>query len=193
MDWVLNMERVKELAALRSIESQSELCELAGVHPNSLTPYAKGERSPITQVVTEVATVLGVSPISLIENNKQDSLVCDAQHKFEAILPADLALMLFGSRARKSARKYSDIDVGVTGGAKPISFSSYVKFQSQVEEQFENFSHTINLVNLDKAPQDFLLSIAPDLTFLCGSHTAAAFLQGYISGQKENKTTTRRS
>ncbi len=186
MNYTLDIDRVKSLASNAGITSLTELCHKASVHPNSLTPYIKGTRSPLTQVVIEIAAALNVSAHLLLKGDGYDPLIYQIRQVVEEALPQARAAILFGSRARGTAKPYSDIDIGLTGGSKPISFPEFVRIETQIEERFEDFTHTIDLVNLDLAPYHFLTEIESDLKFLTGDDTVAAFFKGFLYGRKKN-------
>jgi predicted nucleotidyltransferase len=77
------------------------------------------------------------------------------------------AYVLLGSRARHSARKYSDIDIGVYSKDK-LSTDQYLALLDIKEGVEDEIPWFVDLVNLNNADSDFLNNIAPDLRFLGG-------------------------
>ena len=186
MSYLLDTAKVRALALEANIASLGALCDLAQIHRNSLTPYVKGERSPFTQVVLDIAKALGVPATDIIRQQDDENLL-EAKDKFRSVLPAEHALFLFGSRARGDAQKYSDIDLGITGGKSPLGFSEFSRLKTKAEELFDSYPLSINLVNLDIAPDDFLFSISRDLQFFLGDEKTASFFMGYLYGRKKNQ------
>ncbi|HMO17711.1 MAG TPA: nucleotidyltransferase domain-containing protein [Oligoflexia bacterium] len=186
MNFCLSKEKLLYFASKLGLGSFGGLCEAAKVHRNSLTPYLKGERSPYTQVVLDLASALKVSPDELIVEVSED-LGSQLYKRISPLIAGrTLAFFMFGSRARKTEKKYSDIDIGVSGGSARIDFESFVLLKSQIEDVFDDFPYTLNIVNLDMAPDEFLFSIEKDLTFLFGDKESSHYLLGYIHGRKKN-------
>jgi transcriptional regulator with XRE-family HTH domain len=185
VNFVLDVEKLKAFSRKAGIQTIGELCEKANIHKNSITPYLKGERSPFTQVVLDIAAALRVSAQDLVGVG-EDHIVTDLRSRLGTLMESGWSLFLFGSRARGSEKKFSDIDVGVTGGKVKLSFSDFSIFKSKAEDAYDNYPLSLNLVNLDMAPADFLLNIEPDLTFICGNEISSAFFLGYVYGRKEN-------
>lgn len=193
MNFYLNTEKLKKLANNRGL-SLTTLAEAAGVHRNSLTPYLSKSRSPYSQVVLDLANFLSIPPSELIDSENSDVLfsvanklkiLIEKEKKiFKDIAPA---IFLFGSRARINYKKYSDIDIGITCGSFKCPDLDFLKLKEKVDQVFEDLYLSINLVNLDSAPQDFLEEIEEDLTLFVGSEFAAGVFMGAMYGRKENK------
>lgn len=186
VNYCLSKEKLMHFASKLGLRSINEICEAANVHRNSLTPYLKGDRSPYTQVMLDLAAALKVSPDDLIIKTSED-LVNELYRKISPLISdKQLALSMFGSRVRKTEMKYSDIDIGISGGRAKIDFDSFVLIKSQIEDEFDDYSYSLNIINLDMAPDDFLFSIEKDLTFLFGHKECFDYVLGYIDGRKKN-------
>ena len=184
--YVLSKELLQQYGERNGFRSFGEICEAANIHKNSLTPYLKGDRSPYTQVVLDLARVLNVAPSNLVDVKAGD-VVYDLQTMILPIVEdKELAFFMFGSRARRTEKKFSDIDIGITGGMNKLDFEKFVLLKSEIEDLFENYPYTLNIVNLDIAPDDFLLSIEKDLTFIFGNKECSQFFLGYVNGRKKN-------
>jgi len=181
----LNISKIESLGQQLGISSMAELCKRADINKNSITPYIKGERAPFTQVVLDISEALGVSPMELVSSGEDEVLQC-VRNLLLPLLEIDTAVLMFGSRARKSNKKFSDIDLGVTGGAHKLDFDNYSLLKSKADDALDNYHLSVNLVNLDIAPLDFLINIEPDLLYICGNKSSATYFQGYLSGRKEN-------
>jgi predicted nucleotidyltransferase len=97
-----------------------------------------------------------------------------------------LSFCLLGSRARGTDRKYSDWDIGVTGGRSPIATSLFLSLKIAVDDVTEDFVRGVDLINLDEAPLWFLKKIDYQPVFLAGSQSAFDFMCGIIDGVKRD-------
>jgi predicted nucleotidyltransferase len=79
----------------------------------------------------------------------------------------DATFILFGSRAKGSAQKYSDWDVGVFS-KKGISHEMYRKIVNRKEELVEDCPFFVDVVNLNQADKYFLRESAKYWMFLSG-------------------------
>jgi len=65
----------------------------------------------------------------------------------------DCTIFLFGSRARGTERRSSDIDIGFSG----LDEKTFLRTRDRLLSEFEEsiIPHRVDLVNMDTAPQDF--------------------------------------
>ena len=185
MSYLLDLDKITLLSADSGLRSLAELCKKAKINKNSITPYIKGERSPFTQVVLDIANALNTSPLDLVSTG-EDKITKEIKSRLAPLLEESVAIFLFGSRARKTNKKFSDIDIGVTGGINKIDFETFSLFKSRVDDAFDDYHLSVSLVNLDIAPLDFLVNIENDLVYFNGYKNSASYFQGYLSGRKEN-------
>ncbi len=189
MRYQLDIDKISRLSADLGINSLAELSKKAKINKNSITSYIKGLRSPFTQVVLDIADALNTPALNLVrtaEDEVERELKARLAPLLDGLLDGSVAILLFGSRARKDNKKFSDIDIGVTGGSTKLDFGTYSIFKSKVDDAFDSYHLSINLVNLDMAPLDFLLNIQQDLVYVCGDNNSASYFRGYLSGRKEN-------
>jgi transcriptional regulator with XRE-family HTH domain len=182
--FTIDFPKLRSLGLKKGARNLSEICSLAGINKNSITPYVKGERSPFASVVLRLSEAFDVSPLDIIIGSDEDEVISFSRKKFKEALDESEVVFLFGSRARGDHKKFSDIDVGITGGSSKTDFSRFVALKSIIEDKFDNYHLSINLVNLDMAPLDFLLQIEADLLYLCGNEKSAAYFQGYLNARK---------
>jgi predicted nucleotidyltransferase len=74
-------------------------------------------------------------------------------------------IVLFGSRARGTARKYADFDIGIYMKT-PLSWRRFSVWKTQVEEIA--WPYRIDLVDLGRAPSDFWDTIQDEMIVLHG-------------------------
>ena len=65
----------------------------------------------------------------------------------------DCAIFLFGSRARGTHRRSSDIDIGFSGLSDSMFYKIRDKLLSELDESV--IPHHVDLVNIDTAPRTF--------------------------------------
>jgi DNA (cytosine-5)-methyltransferase 1 len=66
--------KVLELMAKKKIKNQTELAKMLGISKNQLSNILSEKFSPIKSNVVELAKFLGVSPLEIIEENKDNEL-----------------------------------------------------------------------------------------------------------------------
>ena len=101
-----------------------------------------------------------------------------------------MAVVLIGSRAKGSAKKFSDWDFGIVGFPEPVSSTDFLKYKNVVEDMSENIVRLVDLVNLDQAPVWFLEGIAGKVVFLDGNQEAFTYLKGVLNGITKQETQT---
>ena len=83
----------------------------------------------------------------------------------------ETALVLFGSRARGTAKRYSDYDIGVYD-PNGLGFPLFSRLLDLVGAWNDESLVVAQLVDLSRADVSFLRDAAEDFVFLAGSHTA---------------------
>ena len=66
--------KVLELMAKKNIKNQTELANMLGISKNQLSNILNDKFSPIKSNVVELANFLGVSPLEIIEEKKDNEL-----------------------------------------------------------------------------------------------------------------------
>lgn len=165
------LDRQKFIASLKSqgIKSFLEMSRVSGLHRNTINHYLKGG-SIYQTAFLEICKILHVEPTDLTAAkptniaippelaNLLDTLHCHFPQ---------LTFVLFGSRARKTPKRFSDWDIGFFAKEK-FSHQTHLNLLKMADDHLENTLIEINLVNLQEASADFLKTIASDLIFLTG-------------------------
>lgn len=68
----INKFKVKELMAQKEINNQTELADMLGISKNQLSNILSEKFNPIKSNVVELAEFLGVSPLEIIEEKKEN-------------------------------------------------------------------------------------------------------------------------
>lgn len=165
----------------KGIGSIEELSKKLNVHRNTITPYLAGKRG-LPDCLDRMLELLDLSPAEAILKNVQSSRqagleIAELVSKL-VVSQAPNAYILFGSRARKTAKQYSDYDIGVFNKTD-LSFSDFSKLIDIAEEAEQSLPFDINLTNLNLADQSFLQEIRKDWIFIGGS------LDSWISLQEK--------
>ena len=66
----INKFKVRELMAKKKINNQTELAEILGISKNQVSNILSEKFNPIKSNVIELAELLEVSPLEIIENKK---------------------------------------------------------------------------------------------------------------------------
>jgi uncharacterized protein len=75
------------------------------------------------------------------------------------VIGGDFDLYLFGSRARGTARKYSDVDMALKS-TKPITMSNILKISSDIDDT--NIAYKVDIVDYAKVPKALKMNIDAD-------------------------------
>jgi predicted nucleotidyltransferase len=100
-----------------------------------------------------------------------------------------VVFLLIGSRASGRNRIYSDFDLGVSGGpVHRLETGDYFRIRSRVDDATEDFPFSVDLVNLDLAPDWFLAGLNDTPLYLAGDRESHAFVLGVLNGFRKSGT-----
>ena len=133
----VTLDKSKLTTAMRraNIESFSELLRLAKVHRNTLHHYFTTKRGVVADPLQRIASVLNVHCLSLLAENSykledEQRLIYFLNQQSEQEPTA--AFLLIGSRAKGTARLYSDWDIGIFSGLSKIPVDSYLRMKGEL-------------------------------------------------------------
>lgn len=184
--YILDKHKLKSKAQLRGYPSFVALTEKLGIHRNTLNYYL-GAKPIFPEAISKVLAILEVEPQEVISNTvlKQPEfpeLVDLVDQLLEKYPP--ICVTLFGSRAIKQNRTYSDYDIGLYA-ARGIPTDKYLNLKSLVSDFEEHNAQRIDLLNLELADHEFLSNIAPQLKFLGGRYKDWLALMNRIYGHEK--------
>jgi len=170
MNIVLDRNLIKKEIHKR-FKSLGDFCEAIGVHRNSLSVYLSG-KTLLPEVVEKALTALNISSQDAfhLKTEKQNSI----QKKISPIIESlvlkypELSIVLFGSRARGTERKYSDVDLGIIS-KDILSLNQWSDIRNIVDAKAEDLPFMIDVVDLKRADQKFLDSAKQGMKFLGGN------------------------
>jgi len=193
MDYRLDSAGFKRLLEKNGFSSISEFADAASVHRNTLTAYLCGEKRVFPRTLCDIAASLGVDPLSLICPARKAQMSAPPLEFLKKALPGaagqdeNLVFLLLGSRAKGRGRKFSDWDIGISGGDEAVDTAYYLKLKSHIQDITEDFPFSVDVINLDCAPIWFLSDIDYKPVFLCGSEKSYYHFLGILNGLKKTK------
>lgn len=96
-----------------------------------------------------------------------------ALHYLQQRVDKDDLIVLFGSRANDASKKNADFDIGLLMQT-PLAWKTFAVWKTHVEELA--WPYRIDLVDLGRAPSDFLNVVKPQMVVLHGEwHDAKGF------------------
>ena len=170
----LNAEMLQRAMHEQGYASAKELAADLGLHRNTVGRYLAGNAA-IPGALARLLVALDLSPgetLSLRRRRRHvpGLAVSDLVELLHGALPG-AAFVLFGSRARGSAKRFSDYDIGVYR-SEGLEFSAYSRLLDLVAEWNRESLSTAQLADLTRADAAFVAGLAEDLLFLAGSHAA---------------------
>jgi len=183
---MINTDMLRDICDRKGIRSSSELAIKSGIHRNTANAIFAGKISPFSNSFLKIAEFLEVNPKELVSDDDVDSFEAQVKDSILKNLKEDLdiAYFIFGSRASKTARRYSDLDIGISGGMDRVESERFLELKEKFSELFEDLPINVDLSNFDDAPDWFLCDLKQDPIFLTGDIKDYYFIQGYISGKK---------
>lgn len=166
----------------------SQFTQQYGINRATLNNYLNG-RGPFPESFYVIADALNVDPIQLL--TPVASTLENAIPKLEEIasiimacskVSPRIAVILLGSRAKGNAQDYSDWDLGVTGGAQPLTTKEFLHIKQLVEDLKEDLPRDVDVVNLGEAPEWFLRGINYLPRFLSGNESSWNYFMGVLHG-----------
>ena len=171
---VVDASRLQREISRRGFSSVKDFADSVGVHRNTVGNYLSGKTS-LPNALARILAALDLPPaevLSLHQRRRQmpGLVLSDLIGDLHTAVP-EAAFVLFGSRARGTAKRYSDYDLGVFR-PDPLDFPTFSRLLDRVSEWNEESLATAQLVDLTHAEATFLGVLAEDFVFLTGSHAA---------------------
>ena len=171
---VLDATRLQREIHAHGFSSVQDFADSVGLHRNTVGNYLSG-KTALPGALARILDALDLAPAEVLSLSQRRRhvpglAINDLIETLHTVVP-DTALVLFGSRARVTAKRYSDYDIGVySSGA--LSFPVYSRLLDLVSTWNEQSFVMSQLVDLSRAEESFLNDIAEDLQFLAGSRAA---------------------
>ena len=192
MEYHIDRERFHELIKQKGFAGPSAFSRAAGIHRNTILGYLNGTKSVFADALIRITDYLGVDPLNLIVSKSIEPAAENELKELKKIIAKiqnsnpDCCFMLLGSRASGKAKKFSDWDIGITGGSKPIQSSPYLKMKEELEAATDDFVRGVDLINLDQAPIWFYQGIDYQPAYLMGNLDIYNYFRGVLDGIKKS-------
>jgi predicted nucleotidyltransferase len=168
--YIIDSNRFKKALKARGYKSIGQLAKSLGIHRNTIHYYLSGN-GVLPDNLEKMLHALDLKPADIIIEKREEpslklapiALLIDRLHEE---FP-DVTIVLFGSRPRGTAHKYSDWDLGVfsKGGIPHELYRSMVIRKNELVEDLPFF---VDLVNLNRADKSFLRESSRHWIFLAG-------------------------
>jgi len=194
MKYILNKKRFKEQLVAKGYKNLLDFSRKTGVHRNTLQNLLSG-KGILSSSFQSITDHLETDPLELMQpiSTTKVSLpfIDEIRPLLVQLLKQDkkVAVVLLGSRAKKRAQNYSDWDLGVIRYPKPLEGIEFLRLKRWVGDLSEDLPRTVDLVNLNQAPDWFLKDIANSVLYLDGNKEAWIYLKGVLDGAKKEDQT----
>lgn len=169
--YILNEKAFLSALKDRGFNSIQSLANELGMHRNTIHYYLSGKAPVISEKLSAIIDRLGMDLRSAFtKKNGYDSsihpsivkIVDNIHQSFPSV-----SVVLFGSRSRKTAKKYSDYDLGIYSddGINHNCYNKILNLKNDLEEESPYF---VDVVNLNYADSEFLKEISKSWMFLAG-------------------------
>ncbi len=171
---VLDTTRLQQEIHAHGFASLKDFADSVGVHRNTVGNYLSG-KTALPDGLARILEALDLEPsevlsLSVLRRHVPGLAVAGLIGSLHAAAH-DAALVLFGSRAQGTAKRYSDYDIGVFR-SEGLDFPTFSRLLDLVGEWNQESLLRAQLVDLTRADGPFLDSLAGDLQFLAGCHAA---------------------
>ena len=171
---VLDEDRLRQEIQARGFASAKDFADAIGVHRNTIGHYLSG-KAGLPSALARILAALDLAPAEVLSLSHRRRRVPglalgDLLDRLMAAGP-DLAIVLFGSRARGTAKPFSDYDLGVFR-VRPLEFAQYSRLLDIVSGWNDESLSMVQLVDFTRVDAAFLSAAADDLAFVAGSFSA---------------------
>lgn len=167
---IIDANRFYEAMKNKGFKTLGELAGYLKIHRNTIHHYLSGH-GIFPESFEKIISTLELKPDDILTNKIEKDLfptekIAPIVDRLHENFP-DVTFVLFGSRARGSAAKYSDWDVGVYS-SKGLTHEQYRNIAKLKDDLVENFPFFVDIVNLNRADANFLNAVRKDWIFLTG-------------------------
>ncbi len=171
---VLDDTRLRQEMRAHGFSTAKQFADAIGVHRNTVGSYLSGNAG-MPDALGRILEALDLTPGDVLSLGRQGRQVpglaiADLVDRLVSV-EQNLAIVLFGSRARKTAKPYSDYDLGIYRST-PLEFALFSRLLDLVNTWNDECLSTVQLVDFTHADEDLLQRASEDLVFLAGSYSA---------------------
>ena len=190
MRYAVEASKFRQIVARRGYGHVTGFAKAHGLNRATINNYLKGI-GPFSETYYVICDALQVDPLSILAPSSSGRV-----DNIEEIMPIvrelcladdEIAVGLLGSRARGSERKYSDWDLCITRGVRALTGEQFLKLKRTVDDDVDRLPREVDFVNLDAAPEWFLMEIDYEPVFLGGNSNSWSYFTGVLHGTKKGK------
>ena len=177
------MVQFKKALKEKGYRSIGRLAKALGIHRNTIHHYLSGN-GVFPENLEKILRALDLKPDSILIEKDTSGVwslepIASIIDKLRVEFP-DITFVLFGSRPRGTAHKYSDWDIGVysEGG---LSHDLYRQVVRRTDDLVEDLPFFVDVVNLDRADKSFLREVSKNWIFLAGNVSGWVELQRKVA------------
>ncbi len=170
----MDANRIEQAIHAHGFGSVKNFADSLGLHRNTVGNYLAG-KTGLPTALGRILNALDLTPadvlsLSLRHKSVPGLSLTDLIEDLHVAVPG-AAFVLFGSRARGTAKPYSDYDIGVYH-IEGMEFAIYSRLLDIAADWNDDSIVAAQLVDLGRADASFVHAAADDLTFLAGSYAA---------------------
>lgn len=181
--YTINSSQLNEIAKKRGYESLSQFAMAHHINRSTLQHYLEG-KGPLMEPFYQICNALSMDPLHLLSPMTPVAFGEEIMPIIQSLSRGDpkLAMVLLGSRAKGTTKKFSDWDIGLTRGKIGLPSEEFIKLKNQAEELADHLVRSMDLVNLDGAPKWFLSGMDYTPVFLAGNNENWNYFLGVLHG-----------
>lgn len=172
---IFNPTLLRQALRKRGFHSAGQFCKQIGIHRNTFSGYLSG-KSVLQPTAQQILDYLQLDHLAAFEIKQTLPLNDDFINSLNPVVDALVhsapwaSFVLFGSRAKGSSQKYSDVDLGVVGPTR-LSTQQWSHLRNVLDDVSENYPFAFDLVDLRRASPEFINEVASHGKFLGGSRS----------------------
>jgi len=187
----IDSAKLRQIVVQRGYAHVTEFAKLHGFNRATINNYLKGQGGPFSEVYYVICDALQIDPLSILSPLQAGQTV-DADEVMPIVkkicaFDKDIAVGLLGSRAKGSGRKYSDWDLCITRGARTLTGGEFLRSKRSVDDEVDKLPREVDIINLDAAPEWFLVGLDYEPVFLAGNSNSWSYFMGVLYGTKKRK------
>lgn len=168
---ILDSKRFYEALKKKGYRSIGEFAGSLGIHRNTVYHYLSGH-GVFPENFEKIIRALDLRPRDTLIDKDNEAITSPLEYIAPLVDGLHLefpnvTFILFGSRSGGTAQKYSDWDIGVFA-AEGLPHDIFRKISRRKDDLAENLPFFVDLINLNRADDDFLRQASHHWMFLAG-------------------------
>lgn len=184
--YALNTSLLQKYLKQKGYRNVADFVAQTGFNRMTIHHYQEGN-GPFSETYYRLCNTLNIDPLELLtpvlsqNQNLHLDEILPLIKKMAAKYPP-VAFGLFGSRAKGKAKKFSDWDIGITGGSEALNTWQYIKIKNDILDLAEDLPRSVDVIFLDAAPLWFWEEMDYTPIFLAGDEKSWQYFLGVLHG-----------